>query len=73
LKRQKSLDPPSFVDLARGMQSIGRGRHVAAAMKGRPKMLSIANVHQIAISILGALLASSLFVSAAIGPAVPLV
>jgi hypothetical protein len=59
-----------FFGLARALQNRWHDRRmVRRPGSRRPEMsLSYASLHQIAFSIVGALLASSLFVSAAVGP-----
>lgn len=58
-----------FLQLARALQIPGyRRRMVRGRNSGRtPMTLSYANLHQVAASIFAALIASSLFVSAAVG------
>jgi hypothetical protein len=72
--RQKVVDFRRFSQLARSLLNCWRGRRmVRRPVSGRPTMtLSYSNLQSLAGSVIGAMLAASLFVSAAIGP-VPIV
>jgi hypothetical protein len=65
--KTETADFCAFRGLARPLQSIWHGRPGSpAAGSGRTNMLNTANIQQLALSVLGALVASSMFLSAAL-------
>ena len=64
------MDFSHFFHLARRMHSClhSRTNQQRQSTGSKDMNISATNLHQVAISIFGALLASSLFISAAVGP-----
>jgi hypothetical protein len=63
-----------FRGLARGLQIVWHSRRaVPPGTNGRQTMTNNANLQQLALSIFGALFASALAISAAVGPVVPII
>jgi ABC-type multidrug transport system permease subunit len=58
-----------FLHLARRLQYPWHGAGSSGAGSGRKTMTFNANISHLAVSIVGALVAATLFVSAAVGPA----
>jgi hypothetical protein len=58
-----------FLQLARPLQRPWHGAGRSGAGSGRKTMTFNANLSHLAVSIIGALVAATLFVSAAVGPA----
>jgi hypothetical protein len=76
LRREAASESPifrHFLELARSLQFLVHAAGSAGANTGRHKMINFATSQQLIASILGALCASLISISAAVGPATHLI